>query len=369
MGTITEKSAKLDTYFESLLESHRIPGCALRVRKDGEIIYDKCFGVTGPDTNTAVTEDSVFYQASMTKPVTAVAVMQLTEAGKLSLDDDLLRFFPGFPEEKRAVTVRHLLNHCSGLGHGEKSNRYFEEHAKPGDSLLERISRMGEMPFDFLPGQGSSYSPVVGFEIIGCIVEIVSGMPFGKYVKENILLPLGMRDSGFVLNKEQRARLVPVCHSENGVLKYAYEDGEDPDMALIGGTDTYSSGCGGLFSTLKDYDRFTTMLAKGGELDGVRILSEDSLTRMHTPRQIHDLPAYPDFPGLHWGLGVLVFDEPEKCGIHTAPGTYGWSGAFGTHMFVEHKTGLSATYMVSMDDLGGGASPISREIERIVFEG
>ncbi len=367
MTSYNSMAEKLDEYFHGLLSAGRIPGCGLKVRKDGELIYDKCCGFSDLQNHLAVTDETIYRLASMTKPITAVAVMRLVEEGKISLDDSLLDYFPNYPEDKRKVTVRHLLNHCSGLGQGEIGNAYFFQNAIPGESLQERIEHMGDMPFDFAPGESAAYSAVVGFEILGRIIEIASDMNLEEYLQKTILRPLGMTDTSFYLPESKAERLSPIYESVDGQLN-RLDPSETPDLSflsLITGTPHYHSGSGGLYGTLRDYDRFTDMLAHKGELCGVRILKEDSVKLLHTPRQLTKAALA---PGAVWGLGFLIFEEPDMKMFFAAPGTYTWSGAFGTHMFINENRGICATYMVSMIDLGGARSPISRQIEKIIFE-
>lgn len=355
---------ELDEYFQELMDKNRIPGCALIVRKSGEPIYEKCFGIYDLSRPDPITENTVFRLASLTKTVTAVGVMKLVENGVLSLNDNLVKFFPDYPEEKKRVRIRHLLNHSSSLGAlGGKSDQFFLSHFHPGDSLAARIESWGEMPFDAELGESVRYSYYVNFEILGRIIEIASGMSLNEYLKKNIFVPLGMKDTGFYADQKMMNRLAQIYNSVDGVLQAP--DNIDMVLALLNSGESYCSGSGGLFSTLHDFDRFTTMLAGGGTLDGVRIISENTLRLMRTPRQITDEEP---MPGCPWGLGFMVFEHPERSGIHVAPNTYGWSGAFGAHMFVNEETGFSATFMISMADLGGADSPISREIEKIVFE-
>ena len=174
-----------------------------------------------------------------------------------------------------------------------------------------------------------------------------------------------MNDTGFTLKENMASRLASVYNSVDGSLVKVEEKGI-PLFQLIEGNKHYNSGCGGLYSTLYDYDRLTHMLYNGGTLDGHRIISEEALRLMRKTHQLTTAYAYMN--GLAWGLGFLVFENPKEANISVAPGTFGWSGAFGTHLVVNTQTGLCATYMVSMADLGGGASPISRKIESIVFE-
>ncbi len=356
-------TALLDEYFCSLLDTNRIAGCGLMVRKQGKLIYDKSYGVSDVENSVRTSKRTIYKLASMTKPITAAAVMILRDQKLLSLDNDLLCFFPNFPLNKKTVTVRHLLNHCSGLGQGQLGKEFYILSAKPEDSLKDRTERLGTMPFDYVPGESAAYSPMVGFDILGRIIEIVSGQRLGEFIDEKIFQPLGMTDTSFYVPDEKLSRLAKVYNSINGSLVY-FSDDQDPVSMITTNNPLYDAGCGGLKGTLSDYDRFTTMLANGGELDGVRVISEESVELMHTTRQITDAERC---PGLRWGLGVMVFEHPERSQINVKPGTFGWSGAYGTHMFINMDLGLSCTFMTSMGDLGGSGSPISRQIERIVF--
>lgn len=353
----------LDKYFCSLLDANRIAGCGLIVRKHGEIVYNKYFGVSDVENGVMTSERTIYKLASMTKPITAAAVMILNDQRLLSLDDDLLCFFPDFPQNKKTVTVRHLLNHCSGLGQGQIGKEFYIHSIKVDDSLKDRIERLATMPFDYAPGESAAYSPMAGFDILGRIIEITSSQRLGEFLNEKIFEPLSMTDTSFYVPDEKLSRLAKVYNSINGKLEL-YPDEQDPVSIITANNPLYDAGCGGLKGTLADYDRFTTMLANGGELDGIRVISEESVRLMHTTRQITEAERC---PGLRWGLGVMVFEHPERSQIDVKPGTFGWSGAYGTHMFVNVGSGLSCTFMTSMGDLGGSGSPISRQIERIVF--
>lgn len=354
---------RLDTYFEQLIEEKRIPGCGLIVRKKGTEIYHNCLGMADIEEGRKLDDTTVFRMASMTKLIIAVAIMKLIEERKLSLNDNLVKFFPEYPEEKKRVRIRHLLNHSSSLGQTEKSNEYAEQVFDIHDTLEQRTAKWGNMPFDCELGESASYSALVNFDLLGRIIEVVTGENLDDWLKNNILHPLGMMSTGYFLSKEQMSNLAPCYIYENGKLI------RQPEHNVLFDHVTteygYCSGAAGIFSTLKDYDRFTTMLAYGGKMNGVRILSEKSIEQMCTPYQITDKECQPGCP---WGLGFMLFLKPERSKIFVAPGTFGWSGALGTHMFVHSDSGISATFTVSMGDLDGAESFISREIEKIVFE-
>lgn len=354
---------RLDAYFDELIKTQRIPGCGLIVRKNGSEVYHNCVGLADIEKNEILKETTVFRMASMTKLIIAVAVMKLVEEKKLSLNDNLVKFFPDYPEEKKRVRIRHLLSHSSSLGQSDKSNRYAEKVFDIHDTLQQRMAKWGEMPFDCELGESADYSALVNYDLLGRIIEIVTGENLDVWLKENIFYPLKMTDTGYFLSDEQKARLAPCYISDKGKLIRQAE--HNPLFDTVSTEFGYCSGAAGIFSTLQDYDRFTTMLANKGILEGVRILSENSLALMCTPYQITDKEC---LPGCPWGLGFMIFKEPQKAGISVLPETFGWSGALGTHMFVHLLSGISATFVISMGDLNGAASFISRDIEKIIFE-
>lgn len=345
-----------------LIEMQRIAGAALRIRKDGEIVFDECLGYANREKGEPIREKTIFPLASMTKLIIAVGVMKLVEEGKLSLNDNLVKFFPNYPEEKKRVRIRHLLNHSSSLGQGEKSMLYDSQIWNPKATLEEYIDKLGEMPFDCELGESADYCTSVNFDILGRIIEIASGQELEEWLKDHIFHPLGMCDTTFFPTEEQKGRMAVLYEQKDGEL--VVHDRSNSMFARIFDSE-YASGAGGLYGTLHDYDLFTTMLCAGGEYEGRRIITENTLDLMRTPRQITDVEW---MPGLPWGLGFRIFEHPEKTGKKVAPGTFGWSGAMGTHMFVHREMGICATFMVCQADLMGGASFISREIEKITFE-
>ena len=354
---------RMDDMLNKLIQSNRIPGCGLKVRKNGELVYDKCLGLYDVEKEKAVTERTIYRMASMTKLIIAVSIMHLTEEGVLSLNDNLVKFFPHYPEEKKRVRIRHLLNHSSSLGQLQPRNDFYDQNFAPEDLLEERVDKWADMPFDCELGESADYGAIVNFDILGRIIEIVTGENLDAWLKKNIFHPLGMMDTGYFLTEEQKIRKAPIYISTDGKRVLPFDN--DPLIQAVTSDFGYCSGAGGIFSTLYDYDRFTTMLVNGGKLDDVRIISEKSLDLMRTPNQITDKECRPGCP---WGLGFMVFIHPEKANMDVAPGTFGWSGAFGTHMFVQKEMGISATFVVSMGDLQGAESFISRNIEKIVFE-
>ena len=384
---------------DAYIQNQELAGGALLVRRDEEVLYENTFGYSNIAARQTIARDSLYRLMSMTKPITAVAVMQLAEQGKIELDAPLNRYLHGFtamrvvddkryayhegmnalsllpglltfrlkaprtvPAE-RDITIRDLLCHASGLEQGIYGLISMKLDKSKRESLAALEQKYSTMPLDFQPGKGGGYSPLAGFDMLARVVEVVSGLPFDAYLQQNLFDPLGMQDTAFRLDDAQTARLVHVYKREKNRLQDVTDTAEDMDSLLKRG-ENYTAGCGGLFSTLHDYDRFALMLLSGGEVDGVRVLQPETVRLMGQPGS----PAYPDpDPGCAWGLGMKIRKDPQKAKSACTADTFGWSGAFGTHFFVSPKDHLSAVWMMNRSDIDGAGSYISKKIEELVF--
>ena len=384
---------------DAYIQNQELAGGALLVRRDEEVLYENTFGYSNIAARQPIARDSLYRLMSMTKPITAVAVMQLAEQGKIELDAPLNRYLHGFtamrvvddkryayhegmnalsllpglltfrlkaprtiPAE-RDITIRDLLCHASGLEQGIYGLISMKLDKSKRESLAALEQKYSTMPLDFQPGKGGGYSPLAGFDLLARVVEVVSGLPFDAYLQQNLFNPLGMQDTAFRLDDAQTARLVHVYKREKNRLQDVTDTAEDMDSLLKRG-ENYTAGCGGLFSTLHDYDRFAHMLLNGGAVDGVRVLQPETVRLMGQPGS----PAYPDpDPGCAWGLGMKIRKDPQKAKSACTADTFGWSGAFGTHFFVSPKDHLSAVWMMNRSDIDGAGSYISRKIEELVF--
>ena len=384
---------------DAYIQNQELAGGALLVRRDEEVLYENTFGYSNIAARQAIARDSLYRLMSMTKPITAVAVMQLAEQGKIELDAPLNRYLHGFtamrvvddkryayhegmnalsllpglltfrlkaprtvPAE-RDITIRDLLCHASGLEQGIYGLISMKLDKSKRESLAALEQKYSTMPLDFQPGKGGGYSPLAGFDLLARVVEVVSGLPFDAYLQQNLFDPLGMQDTAFRLDDAQTARLVHVYKREKKRLQDVTDTAEDMDSLLKRG-EHYTAGCGGLFSTLHDYDRFAHMLLNGGEVDGVRVLQPETVRLMGQQGS----PDYPDpDPGCAWGLGMKIRKDPQKAKSACTAGTFGWSGAFGTHFFVSPKDHLSAVWMMNRSDIDGAGSYISKKIEELVF--
>ena len=384
---------------DAYIQNQELAGGALLVRRDEEVLYENTFGYSNIAARQAIAKDSLYRLMSMTKPITAVAVMQLAEQGKIELDAPLNRYLHGFtamrvvddkryayhegmnalsllpglltfrlkaprtiPAE-RDITIRDLLCHASGLEQGIYGLISMKLDKSKRESLAALEQKYSTMPLDFQPGKGGGYSPLAGFDLLARVVEVVSGLPFDAYLQQNLFNPLGMQDTAFRLDDAQTARLVHVYKREKNRLQDVTDTAEDMDSLLKRG-EHYTAGCGGLFSTLHDYDRFAHMLLNGGAVDGVRVLQPETVRLMGQQGS----PDYPDpDPGCAWGLGMKIRKDPQKAKSACTADTFGWSGAFGTHFFVSPKDHLSAVWMMNRSDIDGAGSYISRKIEELVF--
>ena len=384
---------------DAYIQNQELAGGALLVRRDEEVLYENTFGYSNIAARQTIARDSLYRLMSMTKPITAVAVMQLAEQGKIELDAPLNRYLHGFtamrvvddkryayhegmnalsllpglltfrlkaprtvPAE-RDITIRDLLCHASGLEQGIYGLISMKLDKSKRESLAALEQKYSTMPLDFQPGKGGGYSPLAGFDLLARVVEVVSGLPFDAYLQQNLFDPLGMQDTAFRLDDAQTARLVHVYKREKNRLRDVTDTAEDMDSLLKRG-ENYTAGCGGLFSTLHDYDRFAHMLLNGGAVDGVRVLQPETVRLMGQPGS----PDYPDpDPGCAWGLGMKIRKDPQKAKSACTAGTFGWSGAFGTHFFVSPKDHLSAVWMMNRSDIDGAGSYISKKIEELVF--
>lgn len=352
------------------VENGDIAGGSILVRKKGEIAALEYAGFADIARSIPIKEDSVFRLASMTKPVAAAAVMLLCQEGKIDISDPVYKYLPEFQnlcvgkkEEngriapvplERPVTIEDLLRHRSGMGHGEISASFGVNEVQPGMTLKERVEAIARCPLDFQPDAASGYSARTAFDVLGRVVEIISGMPFEDFVKEKFFDPLSMTDTSFFPNEDQKKRLVRIYTRAGGTLADFYAPGEINSPFLF----SYPSGSAGLFGTLSDYDRFVQMLAGRS----MKILSEETLRKTAVADQGHMSENGA------WGLGMHVFNRKSVSGRALSQNTFGWSGAFGTHFYIDPVNDVEMILMLNRMDIGGSGSYVSFGMEEAVFE-
>ncbi|TFH26365.1 MAG: class A beta-lactamase-related serine hydrolase [Bacteroidia bacterium] len=357
VGISAERLTLIDEMLKESIDRGEIPGAVALVARHGKIVYFKAFGMADTESGRAFQRDDIFRIASQTKAITSTAVMMLWEEGKFRLDDPISKYIPEFEhamvldsliEEdssyiatpaSKPITIRHLITHTSGIGYGFIDNDQFRKiYAKVGINdawtteplvLEDNIRKLAKLPLHHHPGENFTYSE--GIDVLGYLVEIVSGMPLDRFFQERIFTPLGMEDSYFYLPESKYHRLVPVqTYVDNSWTRFTtpYYDVDYP----IKGARTYFSGGGGISSTAKDYATFLQMYLNQGELNGKRLLSRTTV-QLIMANHIGDIW---ENSGAYHGLAFQVIDQlGQDAGGRGSAGTFQWGGYFNTQYFAD----------------------------------
>lgn len=368
MGMAPERLERIEGMLEQAITEGEIPGAVALIARNGKIVFHKAFGYADAVNQTPFKTDDIFRIASQTKAITSTAVLMLWEEGHFRLDDPVSAFIPEFAETgvldtfnaadssftvtpiSTPITIRHLLSHTSGIGYGmiDGNESIRKAFAKAGIidaftadaiTLADNIPLLAKMPLHHQPGKGWTYSE--GLDVLGRVVEIVSGMPFDQFLKTRIFDPLGMSDTWFYLPEEKSNRLIPVQTREDGKWKPFDAGIFDIDYPITGAR-SYFSGGAGLSSTAQDYAIFLQMMLNKGTYNGVRFLSRTSVETLMT-NQIGDLWAGgpKDF-----GLAFSVVNENGVAlGGEGSLGTFDWGGYFNTQYFADPQNQLIGILM------------------------
>ena len=366
VGLSGERLQRVHELVERAIAAGEIAGAVTLVARNGQVAYLEAQGVMDLASKRPMQPDSMFRLASMSKPVAAVAILMLAEEGKVRLNDPVSRFIPAYANLEvgvakpaapgpggppapaggpgaappafytvpatRQITVLDLLTHTSGLMSGPMGNSVANAaFNKRHDLGLKWVEELGASPLEFQPGARWAYSAVGGFDALAHIAEIAAGQEYGEFLSQRLFGPLGMRDVTFWPSAEQRSRLATVYQRRDGALVPS----DNPD-SMSG--QKYHGGGGGVMATAETYAQFAMMLANGGELNGVRILSPRSVELMGSafiPSTLQGRPA-----GEGFGLGVRVVTDAAARGTWLSEGSFGWSGVYGTHFWADPKENL-----------------------------
>ncbi|MGC0328524.1 CubicO group peptidase (beta-lactamase class C family) [Streptomyces sp. SAI-170] len=393
-GLDAEALGRLDRHFAHEVDEGRLPGFLVAVARGGKVAHLTTYGKRDIAAGLPVEADTLWRIYSMTKPVTAVAALMLVEEGRLSLDDPVARHLPAFadprvyvdgsgPEVRTRpaagpIRVRHLMTHTAGLTFGFYHTHPvdalyreagLESSVPPGKDLAETIEVYGSLPLQFEPGTQWNYS--VASNVLGRIIEMVSGQSLDEFSAERIFRPLGMTDAGFQVTDEQAPRLAELYgEQEGGGIAPV------PGLPLRGGRPRFLSGSGGLAMSAHDLHRFMEMLRRRGELDGSRLLAPgtvDLMTRNHLPggadlrsfgsRPAHDVPGN---EGVGFGLGVSVVIDPGRTPTPAGLGTYGWTGVASTAFFVDPGRDVTVQFLTQVRPRG--TSSVFPAVRRLAHE-
>jgi CubicO group peptidase (beta-lactamase class C family) len=366
-GFSAARLSRIDALVESAIAAGEIPGAVVFIARHGQVVMHRAYGVRDASTRAPMRGDDIFRIASQSKAITALAVMMLWEEGRFGLDEPVSRYIPEFARPQvltkfteadtswtsepagREITIRQLLTHTSGLDYAGIGTRNFRAiYAKAGvpsgigndeSTIGERMRTLGRLPLRSRPGERYAYS--LSFDVLGYLVEVVSGLPFDQFLRTRIFDPLGMRDTWFYLPRDRHARLVALHDGEQkpaAPMRGLVFDGVTPDYPTINGT--YFSGGAGLSSTVEDYARFLQLFVNGGDLGGVRLLSPKTVAMMLTDQ----LPTMTEQMGLGFGLETAQNDHISPRTI----GAFSWGGAFQTTYWADPTEGLVAQLYTNM---------------------
>lgn len=381
VGMSSERLGRLDAVTHGWVDEGRIAGVVTLIARLGRVIHRDAYGMADIENREPMTEDTFFRLFSMTKPVTSVALLTLYEQGKFQLRDPLADYLPAFADVKvfagvaadgkmiledpeRAPTMADVFRHTAGFSYGTGPapvEALFDEADLYGSSSLEELTdKLAEIPLIYQPGTRWVYS--FSHDVQARLVEVLSGMKFEDYVRQRIFEPLGMDEVVFGLPGRLADRFANTYSPGSDGNLEASDTPEDTsyDTAVFGGTS--------LAGPVTDYARFAQMLANSGELDGVRILGTKTVDLMdsdHLPEGVYRTGGSVD-RGEGYGLGVRVVTDPVKAGNLTSAGTFGWSGAAGTHFIVDRDEGLIALFMIQRQGPGGGG--MSSRFETMVYQ-
>ncbi len=392
VGFDPDRLGRIDSHFRRYVDDGRLPGWTIAVARRGRVAHLAHSGLADREAGRAVTDDTVWRIYSMTKPITSVAAMMLYERGALELTDPVSRYIPAFADMRvyrggsaanpgtvpagEPMRVWHLLSHTSGLTYGfhhahpvDEMYRAkgFEFGVPRGMDLETACDAFAQFPLVFDPGTEWNYS--VATDVLGRVVEVASGKKLDAFLAEEILAPLDMTDTAFSVGEADLDRLAAlyVRNPAGGLRRY------DTMGDAATRPPTYLSGGGGLVSTAADYHRFTQMLARGGELDGARLLSPRTVAYMatnHLPGG-HDLDtvgrpifAESSFAGVGFGLGFSVVLDPAAGKGVTSPGEYAWGGLASTAFWVDPVEEITAMFFTQL--LPSSTYPIRPQLRALV---
>jgi CubicO group peptidase (beta-lactamase class C family) len=394
VGLSSPRLARIGEHFQRYIDAGKLAGVLTLVARRGQIAYLEPQGHLEIERRRPVTRDAVFRIYSMTKPITSVGLMMLYEQGRFQLDDPVHRFIPPWKDlrvfvsgnhpvfktapAERPMTIRDLLSHTSGLTYGfmERTNvdaAYRKlgvaDRTRSGYTLRDMVETLAELPLEFSPGMLWNYS--VSTDVVGYLIEVISGQRLDAYLREHVLEPLDMRDTSFVIADAQVPRFAANYERQaDGTLKLL----DDPQRSLYRECSFFSGG-GGLVSTAPDYFRFTAMLRNRGELDGVRLLGRKTvelMTMNHLPggqelTQLAQAGMFTEtaYGGVGFGLGFSVMQSPARAQILGTPGEYAWGGAASTAFWIDPAEDLIVIFMTQL--MPSSSYPLRRELRVLTY--
>jgi len=381
VGISAERLKRISPFMQRYVDSNKLAGTITMVARRGKVAQFECVGMMDKEADKPMNPDTIFRIYSMTKPITSVAVMMLYEEGLFQLTDPVSKFIPEFKglkvfvketesgieltESKPEMAIWHLLNHTSGLSYGGDENlpvdaMYRKAVVRPPDGTLKEMAqKLGEIPLANQPGSLWRYS--LSTDVLGYLVEVMSGQSFDVFLKERIFEPLGMVDTGFHVPAEKLNRFAAnYTPTQDGKIEVF----DKPAKSVFSKPRTFFSGGGGLVSTTADYIRFAQMLLNKGELDGERLLGRKTIELMtmnHLPEGLHPFESQAD----GFGLGFSVAMDVAKSRSPGSTGSFGWGGAAATNFWVDPEEEIIGLFMTQ---LMNNPYPVIKEFHVLVYQ-
>lgn len=392
-GLSLDRLARIEDHLErQYLQKDKLPGTLTLVARRGKVAYLKAQGLMDVERNKPVARDTLFRIYSMTKPITSIAMMQLYEQGYFLLSDPVHKYIPSWKNlrvyqsgvypnfmtsrPERDMTIRDLMTHMSGLTYGfmnrtniDAAYRELKLDGSRSLNLELLVETLGTLPLEFSPGTAWNYS--VATDVLGYLVQVLSGKPLDAYFHEHIFAPLNMVDTGFKVGAAKLDRFA-ACYQYQPGDRYVLQD--DPQDSYFAGESAFLSGGGGLVSTVDDYYNFAQALANGGVLEGERIIGRRTLEFM----RMNHLPGNQDLPGLSigafsetpyegsgFGLGFSVKTDVAKSQTNGSVGEYGWGGMASTNFFIDPVEDLIMIFMTQL--IPSSTYPLRQELRSIIY--
>ncbi|PCI73635.1 MAG: hypothetical protein COB20_16035 [SAR86 cluster bacterium] len=383
LGFSTPRLALVHQMLTQHVEDGRVAGLVAGVARHGKIVYLESMGWNQIEQDNSMLEDSLFQIRSMSKPITAVAAMQLVEQGKMKLDDPVSKYIPSFAKMQvfldptdadftqtrtsdREMTIEDLLLNTAGLSHRFGALYRQNEVRSRRDTLKELVEKVATVPLIGDPGEQWVYS--ISITVLGRVIELVSGQNFDDYLNEHVYGPLKMMDTAFFVPDEKVERLARAYRVSSADRSLSLL----PQMAIpITQDPPLLEGAAGIVSTVPDYLRFLQALLNGGELDGERILQTgtvEAMTQNHIPEELMPFGTNPNSPMLDrgWGYGMAVVLDETLSAYGTNNGEFGWSGSLGTFSWADPVSGTSVVIMLQIQP--SGAYNIASKFKAMVYQ-
>ena len=389
VGFSSQRLSRVNKMMQGYIDKGKLASGLTMLARHGDTFHFEPYGVLDLESGAPVERDTLFRIYSMTKPITSAAVMMLYEEGHFSLDDPVGKFIPELArmkvydgmgetgmrlvDQKQPITIRHLLTHTSGLSYGFHQDSPVEEMYREADitppdgTLHDMAEKLGSLPLVTQPGTKWRYS--FATDVLGYLVEVISGKPFDRFLQDNILDPLGMTDTSFFAPEEKLDRLVTVYGAGKGGIVPLH----NPLVDRHARPHTLFSGGGGLVSTGADYMRFCQMLLNGGVLDDQRLLAPKTVEMIRSNHLADDLKPFAvgqsnasDTKGCGFGLGFRVVMDIAQHGIIGSNGIYSWGGAASTVFWIDPQEDLVAILLTQF--MPSSYYPLRREFQIATYQ-